>query len=138
MDNTKQHDVALDPRYPDTPIGIVRSRDAFLRDLPALLANPRYDRWSVAYVGGRSISIARRDNRVWDHRMPKLPAILDTGTTHNFALTEKHLMKWAGIHAASLREAGKIRKESTKAPLREARLWLHSDGSPFNLTIDQG
>ena len=61
MDNTKQHDAsaeAVDPRYPDTPIGIVRSRDAFLRDLPALLANPKYDRWSVAYCGDERIGIA--------------------------------------------------------------------------------
>jgi hypothetical protein len=64
MDNTKQHEAsaeAVDPRYPDTPIGIVRSRDAFLRDLPALLANPKYDRWSVAYVGDERIGIAESE-----------------------------------------------------------------------------
>jgi hypothetical protein len=60
MDNTKQHEASaeVDPRYPDTPIGIVRSRDAFLRDLPALLANPKYDRWSVAYCGNERIAFA--------------------------------------------------------------------------------
>src|SRR5207237_7679558 len=78
------------------------------------------------------------DNPAWDPRLPKITAIVDIGTTHNFALTEKHLMRWAGIHAASLREAGRIRKESTKAPLHEARLWLHTDDGPFNLTIDEG
>jgi hypothetical protein len=57
MENTKQQD-AVDERFPTTPIGIVRSRDAFLRDLPALLANPRYDRWSVAYCGEERIGIA--------------------------------------------------------------------------------
>lgn len=63
MDNTKQHDASaeVDPRYPDTPIGIVRSRDAFLRDLPALLANPKYDRWSVAYCGNERIGIAESE-----------------------------------------------------------------------------
>jgi hypothetical protein len=63
MDNTKQHEASaeVDPRYPDTPIGIVRSRDAFLRDLPALLANPKYDRWSVAYCGDERIGIAQFD-----------------------------------------------------------------------------
>ena len=57
MENTKQAE-AVDPRYPNTPIGIVRSRDAFLRDLPELLANPKYDRWSVAYCGAERIVIA--------------------------------------------------------------------------------
>jgi hypothetical protein len=57
MESTKQND-AVDPRYPNTPIGIVRSRDAFLRDLPALLANPKYDRWSVAYCGDERIALA--------------------------------------------------------------------------------
>jgi hypothetical protein len=61
MENTKQQEAAgetVDPRFPDTPIGIVRSRDAFLRDLPALLANPKYDRWSVAYCGNERIAMA--------------------------------------------------------------------------------
>lgn len=61
MDDTKQTETfaaEVDPRYPNTPIGIVRSRDAFLRDLPALLANPRYDRWSVAYCGDERIALA--------------------------------------------------------------------------------
>ena len=64
MDNTKQHDPAtdaVDPRYPNTPIGIVRSRDAFLRDLPALLVNPKYDRWSVAYLSDQRIGIAESE-----------------------------------------------------------------------------
>src|SRR5271154_2549422 len=61
MDNTKQHDAsaeAVDPRYPNTPIGIVRSRDAFLRDLPALLTNPKYDRWLALYHGDERIALA--------------------------------------------------------------------------------
>ena len=36
----------------------MRSRDAFLRDLPALLAIPQYDRWCVAYCGDVRIGIA--------------------------------------------------------------------------------
>jgi hypothetical protein len=61
MDNTKQQDPAaktVDPRYPDTPIGIVRSRDAFLRDLPTLLANPKYDRWFALYCGEARVAVA--------------------------------------------------------------------------------
>jgi hypothetical protein len=61
MESTKQPGTPpaeVDPRYPNTPIGIVRSRDAFLRDLPTLLANPKYDRWSVAYCGDERIAIS--------------------------------------------------------------------------------
>src|SRR2546427_11483201 len=57
MENTKQTD-AVDARYSNTPIGIVRSRDAFLRALPELLANPKYDRWCVAYCGDERIALA--------------------------------------------------------------------------------
>src|SRR5437763_143810 len=57
MENTKQNE-AVDERYPNTPIGIVRSRDAFLRDLPKLLANPKYDRWSVGYCGDERFALA--------------------------------------------------------------------------------
>jgi hypothetical protein len=48
----------VDERFPNTPIGIVQSRDAFLRALPELLANPKYDRWCVAYCGDECIGIA--------------------------------------------------------------------------------
>src|ERR1700676_4322116 len=66
MDTTKQQEPSaeVDPRYPNTPIGIVRSRDAFLRDLPDLLANPKYDRWSVAYCGDKRIALAESDIEV--------------------------------------------------------------------------
>ncbi len=63
MESTKQND-AVDPHYPGTPIGIVRSRDAFLRDLPALLANPKYDRWPAAYVGDERIALAESQEEV--------------------------------------------------------------------------
>jgi hypothetical protein len=64
MENTKQPEAsveAIDPRYPNTPVGIVRSRDAFLRALPELLANPKYDRWSVGYCGDELIGIAESE-----------------------------------------------------------------------------
>jgi hypothetical protein len=66
MDNTKQTEAPaeVDPRYPNTPIGIVRSRDAFLRALPELLANPKYDRWCVAYCGEERIALARTQAEV--------------------------------------------------------------------------
>jgi hypothetical protein len=60
MEKTDQHETSaeVDERYPNTPIGIVRSREVFLRDLPALLTNPKYDRWCVAYCGDERIALA--------------------------------------------------------------------------------
>jgi hypothetical protein len=49
---------------PNTPTGLVRSRDAFLRNLPTLLANPKYDRWSVAYCGDEQVAIAESEIEV--------------------------------------------------------------------------
>ena len=50
---------ATDDRSCETPIGIARSRAAFLRDLPKLLANPKYDRWCAAYCGEERIAFAK-------------------------------------------------------------------------------
>ena len=43
---------------------ILHGRDAFLRDLPDLLANPKYDRWSVAYVGNEQIALSPSQRQV--------------------------------------------------------------------------
>ena len=43
---------------------ILRGRDAFLRDLPGLLADPKYDRWSVAYVGNERIALSPSQRNV--------------------------------------------------------------------------
>src|ERR1700722_15389255 len=43
---------------------ILRGREAFLRDLPALLADPKYDRWSVAYVGIERIALSPSQKNV--------------------------------------------------------------------------
>src|SRR2546425_10136628 len=67
MKNTNPNEAAaaeVDERFPNTPIGIVRSRAAFLRDLPTLLANPKYDRWCVAYCGDERIGIAETPNEL--------------------------------------------------------------------------
>ena len=36
----------------------LKSKEAFLQDLPTLLKNPKYDRWCVAYCGVERIGIA--------------------------------------------------------------------------------
>jgi len=41
------------------PSGIQRSKDAFLRDLPELLSNPKLDRWWAGYHLDERVGIAR-------------------------------------------------------------------------------
>ena|SRR5438552_3310053 len=41
------------------PPGIQRSKEAFLRDLPELLANPKLDRWWAGYHLDQRVGIAR-------------------------------------------------------------------------------
>lgn len=84
------------------------------------------------------VSIARKQVPEWNPTLPKFPAILDIGTTHNFVLTNDHLTRWSGIDAASLQELGRVRINRTKSPLHSAGLWLYTDGAPFKLRIDDG
>jgi hypothetical protein len=84
------------------------------------------------------VSISSDESSEWDPRLPRLPAILDTGTTHNFSLTEDHLLAWAGIHVGSLGNLGRVRIEGRNAPLCNVGLWLHTDGAPFELEVDSG
>ncbi|MBI3821253.1 MAG: hypothetical protein HY289_01070 [Planctomycetes bacterium] len=51
-------------RQSETAAGVVRSRDAFLRALPELLANPKYDGWCVGYCGDEQIGIAESETEV--------------------------------------------------------------------------
>jgi hypothetical protein len=84
------------------------------------------------------VSIAPKVTSDWDPRIPKIPAILDIGNTHNFALTREHLVRWAGIHPDSLPKLRKVRESGRRGLLRSAGLWLHSDGDPFQLIISEG
>jgi hypothetical protein len=63
MNNMKLDDAPTiqDDLFSDTPIGILRSMQAFMRDLPALLANSKYDRCCVCYSGDERIGIAESD-----------------------------------------------------------------------------
>jgi hypothetical protein len=49
----------MDAKSIDTHAVFDRSRDAFLRDLPSLLANPKYDRWSAVYLGDERIALVK-------------------------------------------------------------------------------
>lgn len=82
------------------------------------------------------VSIAGANSR-WLPGTSRLPAILDVGNNHNFAITERYLLTWAGI-AAALPELTKIRQQGEKLLLRSAALWLHADDESFELAVHGG
>jgi hypothetical protein len=84
------------------------------------------------------VSVSLDASLQWDARTPKFPAILDCGNNHNFAITESHLLTWGGMHAASIPELGMIREQQQRVRLRGAGLWLHTDGEPYLLRVDEG
>jgi hypothetical protein len=84
------------------------------------------------------VSVSGTAFTTWDSRTPRLPAILDIGNNHNFALTEEHLSKWAGISRLGLKQLGRISESGHLVPLCSAGLWLHTDSGPFQLQADSG
>lgn len=56
---------------------------------------------------------------------PRFPAILDSGHSHNFSITEEHLFRWAGFAPGSLRTLGSIRIAGRRVPLLAANVWIH-------------
>jgi hypothetical protein len=59
---TVQQNKTVEPEedlFTNTPIGIIRSMQAFMRDLPSLLANPKYDRWCACFHGDKRIGVAK-------------------------------------------------------------------------------
>jgi hypothetical protein len=71
------------------------------------------------------VSLTRVKDSQWNPATPHFPAILDTGHTHNFAIQNQHLIRWARIQSNTLRTLGSIRHEGKRVPFHAARLWLH-------------
>lgn len=53
------------------------------------------------------------------------PAILDTGHTHTFAISEQHLIDWAGIRPETLAVISAVRDRGQRIPLHAANVWVH-------------
>jgi hypothetical protein len=53
-------------------------------------------------------------------------------------LSQEHLVKWGGIQTASLTGIKQMRDKGLRVQLYVANLWLHTDGEPFKLKIDEG
>ncbi len=76
------------------------------------------------------------------------PAILDTGHTHSFAITERHLTEWAGFRLEALPVSGAVRERGQRIVLRAANVWVHTnergrrdrlaDSPPHRLKVQAG
>jgi hypothetical protein len=73
------------------------------------------------------VSIVEKGARSLHPNTPRLPAILDTGSNHNFVIRRSQLLQWAGIHAEYLGHLGPTRLHGRTVPQLAANLWLHSN-----------
>jgi hypothetical protein len=94
------------------------------------------------------VRITSVDQRELDPGTLRFPVILDTGFSHNFAIQEEHLNRWAGLDPRYLRKLRDITIKGDVAPLHEAEVWLHpnrpgerdpfANGPPFRLQLESG
>jgi hypothetical protein len=79
---------------------------------------------------------------------PRLPAILDTGFTLNFAIQEDHLRTWANLTPDALRIIGRSRINQQDLRLYEAGVAIHPNAAgqrdillgdePYHLSLREG
>jgi hypothetical protein len=88
-------------------------------------------------ITGRKVSELPED-------APRMPAVLDTGNNHNFAIRRRHLERWT---SPDLPGTGWIEVGGFLVPLLAASIWIHPNqaGSvepngqaPFVLAIKEG
>jgi hypothetical protein len=94
------------------------------------------------------ISVGPPETSEWDPRMPRLPAILDTGNNHNFSIRRGQLVQWAGLAPQSLGPLSATRDRGQRVPLHAAAVWLHAnlsgsaeihtDRPPYRLSFQAG
>ena len=53
-----------------------------------------------------AVSVSLQTLREWDPRMPRFPAILDTGNNHNLSISRGHLLRCSPVHAQPTAVAG--------------------------------
>jgi len=79
---------------------------------------------------------------------PRFPAIVDTGSNHNFAIRQEHLENWAGMSLSATPTIGHVFMGLQRLPLNSANIWIHpnkcgkrdlfSSQPAFPLELDNG
>jgi len=79
---------------------------------------------------------------------PRLPAIVDTGHSHNFTIQERHIVEGAGLPTGLYPRGKTITVEKEEVPLYAATVWLHPnqpasrdrfpEQRPYRLELPEG
>jgi hypothetical protein len=80
------------------------------------------------------VSVTARGVAKLPEEWPRFPAILDTGTNHNFAIREDQLERWASLR---LRQRGTVRIRGEVIPLFAGSVWIHSN-RPGTMNLAEG
>lgn len=90
---------------------------------------PISDEPETILVGTELVTIKRFQIFVWTsiQGSPPFPAILDTGHSHNFSITESQLEHWAGLRSRQLRLVGTTRLAGEKLWQLQGDLRLHQN-----------
>ena len=97
---------------------------------------PYYDSVSLVDVHRQVVQVLPHQIIVWvslTHRsvlMPdavtqRFPAVLDTGNSFGFAITEHYLEHWSGLTRQALEQIGVVNINRASVPRLAAAVWLH-------------
>jgi hypothetical protein len=128
--------------------------------MPVILHGlPFYERPTSVSVHGETVrikpyqiilwaSIGPAGERELRQNVPRFPAILDIGHSHNFSITEDHLTRWSGLDPRFANAVGAVRVAGQRLPLIDAYVWLHpnqrgqrdefTQRPPFCIELDSG
>jgi hypothetical protein len=116
------------------------------------------DRTSLRF-GDRYVTIHANQLLVWvsvhlsevlvpRENIPRIPALLDTGSNFGFSMQDRHLREWAGIDPNMLEVVGDIAIDGKVVTRREATVWLYPNvpgrqdvavgWPPFRLDMSKG
>jgi hypothetical protein len=68
------------------------------------------------------VSLAPRGLTELPKDSARFPAILDTGTNHNFSIRKEHYERWTALQ---LRQRGSVRIQADELPLLAGSVWIH-------------
>src|SRR4051812_19754120 len=80
------------------------------------------------------VSVAPQQWTELPEGVPRFPAILDTGTNHNFALRRDHFDRWSRL---ILPRVGQIWVGHHELPLLAANVWIYPNRPGTNETGDR-
>lgn len=121
-------------------------------------ALPYLDRPEMITVQGEQIRLRPYQLIVWvsvhmkgvaelESNAPRFPAILDTGNNFTFTITERQLVKWAGIRPSLLRLLGPVVLNGIEMERRAGNVWIHPNrkgqrhalkpSAPYHLELDR-